>query len=163
MTDKGWRSKGGTLPRRSPRKRGNKCRRPFTAPKTVTPATRNPRKKPVVTEIEDSEVQVVTESEVQKIVTAVKTTEYISDSEVHVVTETENERHIVSRQETLPQTINVGTESDTTGRTPDICRSPLREVAEIVVEEGQATTTDVVGDQRIQSSQKSVKVRHTRG
>ena len=35
MADKGWKSKGDKEPRRSPRKRGKTCGRPFKAPRPV--------------------------------------------------------------------------------------------------------------------------------
>ncbi len=49
------------------------------------------------------------------------------------------------------------TESDSTGSTPNIFRSPVRETEQIVAVEGQSITTDVVGDQVIRASPKSVK------
>jgi hypothetical protein len=66
MEDKEWRSKGEKLPRRSPRKKGKTCGRPFKAPRPII-------------ELEDSDVIVIA--------TDVETSK---DSEVQVITETEN-------------------------------------------------------------------------
>jgi hypothetical protein len=52
MTDRGWKSKGDKVPRRSPRKTGKTCGRPFKAP-------RKKGKTKVVAEVEDSDVQIV--------------------------------------------------------------------------------------------------------
>ena len=137
MPDKNWKGKGGALPRRSVRKRGKTCGRPFTAPRLVEETVK--------------EIITVTETETQ-------------DSQVQLITETENDRDIQARQEVAPVVIpfikgikllsereademarhgevlrystdsdpEVVTEggpdrtfgSDTTGSTPDICKSP---------------------------------------
>jgi hypothetical protein len=66
MTERqGWRGKGDKVVRRSPRKGGKTCGRPFTAPRKVTQAPRTRKKRSGTTDKEDSEVQVLTESEVQ--------------------------------------------------------------------------------------------------
>ncbi len=79
-------------------------------------------------------MQVMTDTEVQKIAIVAKTMEDNNDSEVQFITETENEREIVARQETLPQMLSVTTVSDSTGTTPDIFRSPLGETEQIVAD-----------------------------
>ncbi len=75
MTEQGWRGKGDKVLRRSPRKRGKTCGRPFTAPRKVTQSTSNRKKRTVPIDKEDSEVQVLTESEVQTIVNLTKSVE----------------------------------------------------------------------------------------
>ena len=81
---------------------------------------------------EDSEVQVLTESEVQTIVHLTKAVEDNADSEVQEVTETENERDITAREETMmfekEQERNKTPESDKTESTPDIFRSPVQDL-----------------------------------
>ncbi len=145
----GWRGKGEKVVRRSPRRAGKTCGRPFTAPRKVTQSTHNRKKRIVRTDKEDSEVQVLTESEVQTIVHLTKTVEDNADSEVQEVTETENERDISARQETMmfamPQETNKTPESDKTEITPDIFRSPVQELEEQqMLDDKEAVTTDVV-------------------
>ena len=53
MSDKGWKSKGAKVPRRSPRKQGKTCGRPFNAPRTKTV------KQKTVAEVQECEVQVI--------------------------------------------------------------------------------------------------------
>jgi hypothetical protein len=157
MTDKGWRGNGEKLLRRSPRKTGKTCGRPFIAPRKVTPTTANKKdidpKQRKTRDTEDSDVQVLTDSEVQNIGIVAKTFEDNNDSEVQLITETQNERDITARQDISPQAISVTTQSDSTGSTPDIFRSPVRVTEEIVVREmediaveEQSSTTDVVAD-----------------
>jgi hypothetical protein len=74
MRGKDWRGKGEVASRRSPRKTGKKCGRPFTAPRTVRENCRTTTKRKT-TETEDSDVQVMTDSEVQKITEGAKTME----------------------------------------------------------------------------------------
>ncbi len=52
------------------------------------PVTHNRDRRPVITAIVDSDVQSVTDSEVQKIQSLAETREDISNSDVQVVTET---------------------------------------------------------------------------
>jgi hypothetical protein len=132
MTERqGWRGKGDKVLRRSPRKGGKTCGRPFTAPRKGTQAPSNQKKRSGTKDKEDSEVQVLTESEVQTIVNLTKAVEDKADSEVQEVTETENERDITARQETvmfeIEQDTNKTPESDKTESTPDIFRSPVME------------------------------------
>ena len=94
MTEQGWRGKGEKVLRRSPRKRGKTCGRPFTAPRKVTQSTSNVKKRTVQTHKDDSEVQLLTESEAQTSVNLTKAVEDNADSEVQEVTETKNERQI---------------------------------------------------------------------
>jgi hypothetical protein len=65
--DTGWRSKGEKVLRRSPRKTGKKCGRPFVAPRQVTHISKNRKQIPDPKDTEDNDVQVLTDSEVQKI------------------------------------------------------------------------------------------------
>jgi hypothetical protein len=135
MPDTRWKGKGEALPRRSPRKgkRGKTCGRPFKAPRPVK-ETKKKSVKVTATETQDSQVQeivLVTETEtednhVQDIVTVTETE--TEDSQVKLITETENDRDIESRQKAAPDMIERGAdmtiESDTTGSTPDIFKSP---------------------------------------
>ena len=122
MTEQGWRGKGEKVLRRSPRKRGKTCGRPFTAPRKVAQSTSNVKKRTVQTHKDDSEVQLLTESEVKTSVNLTKAVEDNADSEVQEVTETKNERDIAARHETMAHDKQVTTESDTTESTPDIFR-----------------------------------------
>jgi hypothetical protein len=81
MADKGWKNKGAKVPRRSPRKRGKICGRPFKAPRAVV-------------EERDSDVQVHEKDTVAD-----------NDSQVQIITETENTRDIEARQEADPHVI----------------------------------------------------------
>jgi hypothetical protein len=108
---------------------------------------------------EDSEVQVLTESEVQTFVNLTKTVENNADCEVQEVTETENEKDISTRHETMAQDKHATTESDTTESTPDIVifRSPVTEAEQQqLLEEDETVTTDVVLDERIEASATSL-------
>jgi hypothetical protein len=49
MADKGWKNKEDKVPRRSPRKRGKMCNRPFKAPRRVADV--------------ESQVQIITEAQ----------------------------------------------------------------------------------------------------
>jgi hypothetical protein len=73
MADKGWKSTGDKVPRRSPRKQGKTCMRPFKAPRTKTV-----QKKKVVEE-QESDVQVIEKESVTD-----------NESQVELVTETQN-------------------------------------------------------------------------
>jgi hypothetical protein len=85
MTEQGWRGKGGKVLRRSPRQRGKTCGRPFTAPRKVTPPTSNVKKRTVQTHKDDSEVQLLTESEAQTSVNLTKAVEHCSEGGTGVV------------------------------------------------------------------------------
>ncbi len=74
MTVRGWKSKGEKVPRRSPRKTGKNCGRPFKAPRKKGKTT-------LVADLEDSDVQIV-----------VPDTEGENDSQVQCITETQNQR-----------------------------------------------------------------------
>jgi hypothetical protein len=137
MTQKGWKSKGKIEPRRSPRKRGKTCGRPFKAPRPVSEVVDR-----------DSDVVLVTTD-----------ADHDKDSQVEEITETENERDLRGRRRSAllsergPHTIvaegeviddissddkdvrldtpnQTTIESDTTGSTPEICESPCLEVVE---------------------------------
>ena len=146
--------------RRSPRKTGKTCGRPFIAPRKVTPTTTNKKyidpKQRKIRDTEDSDVQVLTDSEVQNFWIVAQTFENNNDSEVQLITETQNERNITARQDISPERICVITQSDSTGSTPDIFRSPVRVTEEIVVRE----MVDIaVEEQIIRSSPTSTKYR----
>ncbi len=73
------------------------------------------------------------------------------------MTETENERDISTRHETMAQDKHATTESDTTESTPDIFRSPVTEAEQQqLLEEDETVTTDVVLDERIETSATSL-------
>ena len=65
MPDKGWRSKGDKGIRRSPRQTGKTCGRPFSAPRKAREITAKTTKIADPKEINDSEVRILTESEIQ--------------------------------------------------------------------------------------------------
>ena len=102
MADKGWKSKGDKVSRRSPRKRGGK--EPRRSPRTR--GDMQPRRSPTkrvktwsrpfkapraIVEVQDSDVQ---DSEVQD-----------SESQVKIITEAENTRDIEARQVAEPHVI----------------------------------------------------------
>jgi hypothetical protein len=154
MTDRGgWQSKGDKVVRRSPIKRGKKCGRPFVAPKQVKQTASNKKKKVAPTETEDSEVQLVTDSEVQQILRQAETITDSSSSEVQIITDTQNAREIEASRQTVPdtiaETVQEKTLSDTTGSTPDIFRSPVTETVEAVPDN---VSLDLVGQHLIQAS-----------
>jgi hypothetical protein len=88
MTDRGWKSKGEKVPRRSPRKTGKTCGRSFKAP-------RKKGKTKVVAEFEDSDVQLVVQDK-----------EGENDSQVQCITETQNKRDMEGKVEAEPIRIN---------------------------------------------------------
>ena len=81
MADKGWQNNGDKVPRRSPRKRGKKCDRPFKAPR------------PVVQE-RDSDVQ---EIQIETVAD--------SESQVVIISETQNTRDVEGKAEAEPHVI----------------------------------------------------------
>ena len=153
MGDKEWMSKGDKLPRRSPRKTGKTCGRPFKAPRSIK-------------ELEGSDVIVIaTEVETGR------------DSEVQAITETENERELKSRQEaqgnssdseddipfstlsqrdkvqeTITETVQETRLSDTTESTPEIFRSPVTETVVVVQNK---VALDLLGQQLFEASNQS--------
>jgi hypothetical protein len=78
MPDRSWKGKGEAVPRRSPRRRGKTCGRPFKAPRPV-------------------------EETVQEIITLTETV--TQDSQVKMLAETENDRDIQARREAEPVVI----------------------------------------------------------
>jgi hypothetical protein len=88
MTDRGWKSKGDKVPRRSPRKTGKTCDRPFKAP-------RKKGKTKLVAEVEDSDVQFVEEHK-----------EGENDSQVQCITESQNKRDMAGKEGAEPIRIN---------------------------------------------------------
>jgi hypothetical protein len=148
MAEKGWKGKGEKEPRRSPRKRGKTCGRPFKAPRPVSEAVE--RDSDVVlltTEVDtqtDSQVQVITETENERDLRSKRRSVMLSDREVNemvkygeVINYSSSEDDKESRQKTPLETI----ESDTTGSTPDIFKSPMQEIVGTVT-----TDTETVSD-----------------
>jgi hypothetical protein len=87
------------------------------------------------TETNDSEVQVEKET-VQEIITVTETE--TNDSQVQVITETENDRNIQARAVAKPELLieraeDRTIESDTTGSTPDCCKSPDMDLVRVTV------------------------------
>ncbi len=82
MPDRRWKSKGETVPRRSPGKRGKTCGRPFKAPRAVV-------------EEKDSDVQLVGQEIAGE-----------NDSQVQLITETQNKRDLEGRVEAEPSRVN---------------------------------------------------------
>jgi hypothetical protein len=122
MADEDWIGKGDNLPRRSPRRKGKTCGRPFKAPRPVSDKEdeRGESQVVVITEIEnDRDIQ--DREEAQPIVipfipdTAGSQKETAQDS-LDIEKETEQDKN-------AEQT---GQVSDTTGSTPDIFKSPDR-------------------------------------
>jgi hypothetical protein len=154
MTDRGgWRSKGDKVVRRSPIKRGKKCGRPFVAPRQVRQTSTNRKKRVALKETGNSDVQLVTDSEVQQIRGQAETIPDSSSSEVQIITDTQNEREIQATRQTVPDTIAETVQetilSDTTESTPEIFRSPVTETLEAVTEK---VSLDLVGQHLFQAS-----------
>ncbi len=89
MSDKGRKSKGDNVRRRSPRKQGKMFSRPFTALRTKTVS-----KKKVVEE-RDGDIQAIEQESVTD-----------NDSQVQLVTETQNRRDIEAKRLAIPPVVN---------------------------------------------------------
>ncbi len=89
MADKGRKSKGDNVRRRSPRKKGKLFSRPFTAPRAKTV------KKNKVAEEQESDVQVIEKESVTD-----------KESQVELVTETQNLRDIEAKRLAIPPLVN---------------------------------------------------------
>jgi hypothetical protein len=142
MADKeGWRSKGDKVFRRSPRQQGKTCGRPFTAPRKARETTTKTPKVVERNETEDSEIRVLSNSEVQMIVSMQNifpevlvemTTENKrqdaedggsdSDEDIPISTILRQEQDVHERPE------ETEVHSNTTESTPEIFKSPVREV-----------------------------------
>ena len=83
MTDKGWKSKGDKEPRRSPRKRGKTCGRPFKAPRPVSEAVERDSDVVLLTTDTDSQVQVITETENERDLRSKRRSVMLSEREVN--------------------------------------------------------------------------------
>jgi hypothetical protein len=85
MADKRWWSKGDKVFRRSPRKQGKTCTcgRPFIAPRKARETTAKTTKIKIADpkEKNDSEVRILTESEVQMIISMDEAVPGIEDSD----------------------------------------------------------------------------------
>jgi hypothetical protein len=172
MTDRSWKSKGDKVPRRSPRKTGKTCGRPFKA-------LRKKGKTKLVAEVEDSDVPLV---ELDK--------EVENDSQVQCITESQNKRDMEGKEEAEPIRINpypngirlmsdreatecarygevlrwssdeedktkektkdTSVASDTTASTPECLKSPETIMTRIP----GSVVTDRIGSQEIQSRRK---------
>ncbi len=98
MEEKGWRSKGDQVPRRSLRQQRKTCGRPFSAPRQVRATIPKKPKTVQTNETEDSDIRVLTHSEVQMIMSMEDVVPEVSqDSQVKVITETENQRDLQER------------------------------------------------------------------
>jgi hypothetical protein len=126
MADKGWKSKGDKEPRRSPRKRGKTCGRPFKAPRPVSEAVERDSDVVLLTTDTDadSQVQVITETENERDLRSKRRSVMLSEREVNEMckygevinySSTDDDKEV--RQDTPQQTT---LESDATGSTPDI-------------------------------------------
>ncbi len=122
MTDKGWQGKGDKLLRRSPKKKGKMCGRPFSAPRTVRQTTAKTPKVVETKETEDSEVRVLTNREVEMIVSmqdiapeAHEAQNDSSDSDENIPFST-----LLRQEKEFQERPEIEVHSDTTGSTPDI-------------------------------------------
>jgi hypothetical protein len=130
MPDKGWRSKGDKGIRSSPRQTGKTCGRPFSAPRKARDTTEKTAKI-TAKETNDSEVRVLTESELEILASmgaAIPGFEDSDEAQADYVLpgdpnqdKTEQDRQA---QEIGEETAPVQAESDTTESTPDILQSP---------------------------------------
>ncbi len=138
MAEKGWRSKGDKVFRRIPRQKGKTCGRPFSAPRKARETTAKTTKIADPKEINDSEVRILTESEVAIIASmgdALPGFEHSDEAQPDNRLEEESHQDKTERdkaqQNRVPQdkgeeTAQVTAESDTTESTPDIFKSPVR-------------------------------------
>ena len=132
MDGKGWRSKGDLVPRRSPRQQRKTCGRPFSAPRQVRATIPKKPKTVQTNETEDSDIRVLTETEIQMIQSMEDEVPEVSqDSQVVIITETENQRDLQEREAPASVTDDLSdvedrheTVSNTTESTPDILKSP---------------------------------------
>jgi hypothetical protein len=81
MTVRGWKNEEEKVPRRSPRKTGKTCGRPFKAPRRKGKTT-------LVAAVEDSDVQIVVPDKQGE-----------NDSQVQCITETQNQRDMEGKVE----------------------------------------------------------------
>jgi hypothetical protein len=121
MADEDWLGKGDRLPRRSPRRRGKTCGRPFRAPRLVADeqAVREESQAVILTETE-MERDMQDREEAQPLVIPFIPDMTGSDKEI-AQDSYESVKDTV--QDNAEQT---GQVSDTTGSTPDIFKSPDR-------------------------------------
>jgi hypothetical protein len=161
MPEKGWKGKGEKEPRRSPRKRGKTCGRPFKAPRPVSEAVE--RDSDVVlltTDVDlhtDSQVQVITETENERDLRGRRRSVMLREREANEMAKygevinpssSDNEKQV--RQDTPQQTT---IESDTTGSTPGFFLIPMSRISWTVTTD----TTDTVSDYAIQARSQSKK------
>ncbi len=124
------------MPRRSPRQKGKTCGRPFKAPRPVI-VLEDSDVLLIATDVEtnkDSEVEVITETENQRDLKArYEAQDNSSDSEddIPVSTLLRQEKEGEERQDITKQKSH---DSDTTASTPDIFKSPVREVVQTMPE-----------------------------
>jgi hypothetical protein len=142
MAEKGWQNKGDKVARRSPRKRGKKCGRPFKAPRPVVQEQDSDVQEIQIETVADSESQVEIISETQNttrdiagkaqaephVRPYIKGIKMMSEREADECarhgevlrwsTDSDNEK--ITDDKTYDTTAAL----DTTGSTPDIFKSP---------------------------------------
>ncbi len=138
MPNKGWRSKGDNGIRRSPRQTGKTCGRPFSAPRKARETTAKTTKIADPKYINDSEVRILTDSEIQILASMGAAIPGFDDSdEAQADNRLEDESHQDKTeqdrqaQDRIDETAQVTAESDTTESTPDIFKSPVGQVVQI--------------------------------
>jgi hypothetical protein len=130
MPDKGWRSKGDKGIRSSPRQTGKTCGRPFSAPRKARDTTEKTTKI-TAKETNDSEVRILTESEMEILASmgaAIPGFEDSDEAQADNVLQVEphQDKTELDRQaqDLIEETAQVQAESDTTESTPEILQSP---------------------------------------
>lgn len=149
MSDEDWLGKGDRLPRRSPRRRGKTCGRPFRAPRLVADeqAVREESQAVILTETE-MERDMQDREEAPPLVIPFIPDMTGSDKEIaHDSYESVKD----TVQDNAEQT---GQVSDTTGSTPDIFKSPDRRDAtnvETRAEIVRQKSPETIGQQEVQN------------
>ena len=106
MPEKGWRSKGDKGIRSSPRQRGKTCGRPFSAPRKARDTRAETTTLTEPKERQDSEVRVLTETEIGKALNnwcSAKTIERFLKSHPDYLTYSQNVRPLLSEGNRLKQ------------------------------------------------------------
>jgi hypothetical protein len=203
MEKRGWQSKGGKEPRRSPRRQKKTCERQFTAPRTGKSPKTVPKGKTSAAQLvqqdgldtQDSQLKEISETENERDIEArtrqkthvlplvLQVGADTEDSNVEEISGTENDRDIQARTEQEPHVIaellrpmsereadeearhgqvlrwsseeddtqKTTLESDSTGSTPDILRSPEMTKGRVP----GSNETDIINDFVIQASPKT--------
>jgi hypothetical protein len=133
MAEKGWKSKGDKVFRRSPRQTGKTCGQPFNAPrkakettaktaKIADPKDHDPKER------NDRQVRILTEREID-IIVSMQDSEVVADKEVQEDREVQQDREQDNPVSTVVrQEKDIEVHSDTTGSTPEIFKSPERQL-----------------------------------